>query len=132
MKFKNSPYIQELLDAILLPAALAIMNISFHSILNLIFWKLREITLFIFLQGILPLKGPIADKPLPWSKEIFPEIITKKLAKEYQQFVSEKEKEDWKFNNCWFDKKRKFWFGPNNNPVLAETLTFPFLTTVHP
>ena len=45
--------------------------------------------------------------------------------------ASEKEKQDWKFNNCWFDKKRKFLFGRNNEPVLLEALKFPLLTTVH-
>lgn len=38
--------------------------------------------------------------------------------------------QDWKYNNCWFDKKRKLWFGPQNL-VLPETLKFPFLTIVH-
>ena len=28
-------------------------------------------------------------------------------------------------------KKRELWFGPNNNPVLPETLKFPLLTTGH-
>ena len=42
-----------------------------------------------------------------------------------------KRKQDWKFNNCWFDKKRRLWFGPNNYPVPPETLKFPLLTTVH-
>ena len=46
----------------------------------------------------------------------------KKLAREAQQQASEKEKQDWRLNNCWFDKKRKLLFGPNNIPLLPETL----------
>lgn len=46
-----------------------------------------------------------------------------KLAKEAQQLISEKEKKNhWKFNSCWFNEKRKFWFGPNDDPVISETL----------
>lgn len=54
-----------------------------------------------------------------------------KLAREVQQLTSERGKQEWKFNNCWVDKKRKPWSRPNNSPVLPETLKFPFLTTVH-
>lgn len=47
-----------------------------------------------------------------------------KLAKEAQQLISEKEKKKnhWKFSSCWFNEKRKFWFGPNDDPVISETL----------
>lgn len=38
---------------------------------------------------------------------------------------------NWKFNNCWFYKKRRLCFRPNNNIVLQETLKFSLLTTVH-
>lgn len=54
-----------------------------------------------------------------------------KLAREAQQLASEKEKQDWKSNNCWFDKKTKLWFRSNNKPVLLQTLKFPVLTTIH-
>ena len=50
-KIKNDPYVQEL------PA-----TSRFCSILNLTLWKLREITLMIFPQGMLPLKGSTAVK----------------------------------------------------------------------
>ena len=81
---------------------------------------------------MLPLKGPTAVKPLSWSKEISsPKDNLEKLAVEAQHLASKKEKQDWKFNNCWFDQKRKLWFVPNNNPVLLEALKFPLLTTVH-
>lgn len=57
-----------------------------------------------------------------------------KLAKEAQQLISEKEKKKkkhWKFSNCCFDEKRKFWFEPSDDPVISETLKFPFFTTAH-
>ena len=44
-----------------------------------------------------------------------------KLARDAQKLASKKEKQNWKFNNCWFDKKRKLWFRPNNNQVLPDT-----------
>ena len=85
----------------------------------------------MFLQGILPLTEPEAAKPLLWSKEIFLQNDNlEKLAIEAQNLASEKEKQDWKFNYCWFDKKRRLWFEPNNNAVLPETLKCSLLTTV--
>ena len=39
--------------------------------------------------------------------DIFPNDNFKKLAREAQQLTLEKEKQDWKFNNFWLDKKRK-------------------------
>ena len=63
-------------------------------------------------------------------REISPNNNLEKLPREVQQLASEKEKQDWKFNNCWFDRKRKLWLGPNN-PVLMEALKFPLPTTVH-
>ena len=47
--------------------------------LNLTFWKLREITLLIFLQGILPLKELTAAKPLSCSGGVFTKVITIKI-----------------------------------------------------
>ena len=64
-------------------------------------------------------------------RDISPNDNLEKLAREAQQLASEKEKQDWKLNNCWLDKKRKLWFGPNNNQVLPEALKFPVLTIVH-
>ena len=57
---------------------------SFVGILYLTLWKLlREITLLIFQQRLL--KGPIAAKPLSWSKGIFPpKENLEKLAREAQ------------------------------------------------
>ena len=71
-KVKNGPYAEELLNAILLHATLAIIKIL--GILNLTLWKLGEITLLIILQGMLPLKGPTAAKPLFLSKGIIPQM----------------------------------------------------------
>ena len=96
--------------------------------LNLTFWKLREITLLIFLQGMLSLKGPTTAKPLSLSTGIFPQmILSKNLAIEDPTVDSVKEKtrlEIWQF----FGKKRKVWF-ISNNSVLSETLKNPLLIT---
>ena len=64
-------------------------------------------------------------------RNISPNDNIEKLSRETQQLALEKENQDWKFNNCWFYKKRKLWFGPNNNSVLPETPKFPLLTTVY-
>lgn len=53
---KNEPYVQQLLDAILLPDALTII-IRFQDIKNLTPWKLRESTLLTFLLRMVPLKA---------------------------------------------------------------------------
>ena len=83
------------------------------------------------MQGMKPLKEPTIAKPLSWSKGIFPQMITlKNCLQKIKKLVSEKEKQDWKFNNCWFNKKRKLWFGPNNNSMPLETLKFQLLTIV--
>ena len=61
IKFKNGSYVQKLLDAICLPAALAIIKIPGHCKLSL--WKLRGLTLLIFPQGILSFKELSVAKP---------------------------------------------------------------------
>ena len=43
------------------------------GMLNVTVWKLGEIILLIFLQGVLPLKGTRAAKSLSWFKGIFPQ-----------------------------------------------------------
>lgn len=64
-------------------------------------------------------------------RHIFPIDTFEKLAREAKQLALEKEKQVWKSNNCWFDKKWKPLFRPNNNPIVQETLKFPLLTAVH-
>lgn len=61
---------------------------------------------------------------------ISPNDNLEKLDREIWKLGSGKGKQNRKVNNCWFNKKRKLWFGSNNNPVLPETLKFPVLTTV--
>ena len=95
-------------------------------------WKLREITLLIFPQGMLPLKGPTAAKLLSLSIGILPQMITSKNWLEKASNWPQKRKN--KIGNSTIVgciKKKKLWFGLNNNPVLSETLKFPLLTTVH-
>ena len=116
------------MDAILLPIPLTIIKIL--GILNLTHWKLSEITLLTFPQRIMPLKrstGPQTSVMV--QRDISPNDILEKLAKEAQELASEKEKQVWKFNNCWFNVKRKLRFGPTNSPVLLKTVKFPLLTT---
>ena len=47
----------------------------FCGILKLTFYKLKEIILLIFLQGIMSLKEPTTTRPLLQSKGIFPQMI---------------------------------------------------------
>ena len=65
-------------------------------------------------------------------KDVPPNDNLDKLTRDTQQLATEKEKQYWKSNYCWFDKKKELWFGPNDDPVLPETLKFPLLTTVDP
>ena len=74
MKVLNGPYIQELLEAVLLPASLPIIKILGHSKFDTL--ETREITLLAFLQKLLPSKEPTAAKPLSWSNGIVPLMIT--------------------------------------------------------
>ena len=60
IKVLNGPYIQQLLEATLLPPFLPVIKILGHSKLDS--GKLWKIILLVFQQGILPLKGPTAAK----------------------------------------------------------------------
>ena len=73
-KIKNGPYVQELLDAILLLAALAIIKIPGHLKLDSLEAKgghFGDIS-----TRNVALKGTKIAKPLSWSKGIFPQMIT--------------------------------------------------------
>lgn len=72
--------------------------------------------------------------PLSRSKGISPhppDDNLETLTRNAQLLAPEKEKQCWKLNNCWLDKKTDSWFGPSNNLVLPEILKFPLLTTAH-
>lgn len=69
-------------------------------------------------------------KPLSWFKGMFSKMIIWKNWLRYPKIVPEREKSNWKFNNCWLNK-RVLWFGPNNNQALPEILKFPVLTIIH-
>lgn len=60
-------------------------------------------------------------------RDVFPNVNLKKLTSNAQQLALEKEKQYWKSNNCWFDKKSELWFGPNNNLALPEILKSPLV-----
>ena len=68
------------------------------------------------------LEGPEAAKPLSWSKGILPQMITLKHWLEEPNNWPQKRKNNIGNSDCWFDKRRKLWSGPNNNLVLPETL----------
>ena len=53
-----------------------LLLLRFQDILNVSFWKLKEIILLTFPERMLPLKKPTTTKPLAWSKEIFPQMVT--------------------------------------------------------
>ena len=129
-EIKNGPYVQGLLDAILLPAGRAIIKILGHSQLDCLEAKGNHLadtsTRNAALNGTNSHQiSVMAQRDISLNDHL------EKLAREAQQLASEREKQGWKFNNCWFDKKRKLYFRPNNNPVLLETLKFSPLTTVH-
>ena len=63
-KIKNGPCVQELLGAILLPAALAIIKNLGHSKFDSLVAKDSGINLLTFPQGMHPLKEPTAAKTL--------------------------------------------------------------------
>ena len=64
-------------------------------------------------------------------RDVPPNDNLEKLTRDAQDLAPEKEKQYWKPNNWWFDKKRELCLGPNTNPVLPETLKFLLLATVH-
>ena len=53
-----------------------LLLLRFQDILNFTFCKLKEITVLTFPERMLPLKKSITTKPLAWSKEIFPQMVT--------------------------------------------------------
>lgn len=107
------------------------MLLRFQDILNLTPWKLKKITLLTFPLRVQPFKPSAAVKPLSWHQDIFSQLITLKNWPE-------------KPNDCLWKKKNKYGnstiaglirnkspgFRPNNDPIVQETLKFPFLTAV--
>ena len=96
MKILNELYVQELLDAILILATLAIIKISGHSKLGSLEVKGNHLT-DISVRNIV-LKGTNSSQTsVMVQSDIFPNDNFKKLAREAQQLTLEKEKHDWKF-----------------------------------
>ena len=90
-KILNGPYMDELLDVGLFYLPLLLL-LRFWGILNFTLWKLEEIILPTFQQGMFPMKRPIEAKPLSWYKRMFsPNDNLEKLPREAQQLTSEKE-----------------------------------------
>ena len=129
-KIKNGPYVQELLDAILLPAILAIIKIPGHSKLDSLEAKWNHLADISAKNAALK-RTNNSQAFVMIKRDISQNDSLEKVTREAQQLTSEKKKQEWKYNNSWFNKKRKLWCGPSNNPVLAETLKSLPLTSVH-
>lgn len=100
--------------------------LRFWNMLNLTIWKLREGTLLIFFLEILPLKKLTATKPYLWSTGILIQMIIKNWVEKPNNWPQKRKNKIG--NSISADKKRKFWFGPNNILVLMKTIKFLFLS----
>ena len=60
------------------------------------------------------LKRPTAIKPLSWFKGILHQMIGNSTIAGLMK-----------------KKKKTFWFGPSDDPVISEALKLPFFTTAH-
>lgn len=93
------------MDAILLLSALAIIKLLGHS-------KLQSLEAKCYLANTSTVNADLMETnrsqiSVMVQRSISPNDDLEKLAIEAQQLASEKEKLDWKFNNHWFDKRRK-------------------------
>lgn len=70
---KNGSYVKNLLDAILIPAALAIKILG-YSKLDSLEAKGNTSLIYFHQEHCSLLKGPTA-KPLSWSKGMFPQML---------------------------------------------------------
>lgn len=83
--------------------------------------------MLIFLQGMLLLKGSTVAKPVMVQRAISLNNNLETLAKEAQRLASEKENQDWEFNNYWYDRESS---GLDQITTQSyQRLKFPLLTT---
>ena len=109
------------MDAILfLPAILVIIKIPGHS-KNLTLEVKENHLADISIRNAAPKTTSSCQTSVMIQRDISPNDNLEKMARKSEKLASEKEKQDCKFNNCWFDKEKNLWFGSNNNPVLLET-----------
>ena len=89
----NGPYIQKLLDAILLPAALPVIKSLWHSELDSLETKGNHLADISSRND--GLKGTNnSQTSVMVQRDFFPSNNLEKLAREAQQLASEKEKQD--------------------------------------
>ena len=118
------------MNTVLLPAALAIIKVLGHSKLDSLEARVNHFADNSARNAAFKRTTSIQTSVMI-QRDISPNDNLEKLAREAQKLASEKKKQNWKFNNCCFDKKRKLRFGPNNNPVLPDTVKFLLFTTIH-
>lgn len=120
VKIKNGPYVQNLLDAILLPAALAVIKAPGHSKSGFLEAKGNHLTRnpaknATLLRSINQ-TSVIVQKATPPGEDL------RELAREVQRLASEREKQNWKIKRCWYCEVKGLWFGPSNKLVLPKTI----------
>ena len=103
IKFKMASF-QELLYAILLPVALAIIKVPGHSKRDSLEAKENHLVDTSTRNAALKEINSSQNSVMVQS-DISPDHNLEKLVKKAQLLASEKENQDWKFNNCWFDKR---------------------------
>lgn len=119
---KNGPNIQDLLDAIL-TTALATIRFKGHSKFDSIRTKGNHLANISARNATF--KGINSSKTCHSQRAISLNNNLKTLAKEAQRLASEKENQDWEFNNYWYD--RKLWLDQITQSY--QRLKFPLLTT---
>lgn len=120
VKIKNGPYVQNLLDAVLLPAALAVIKVPGHSKSGFLEAKGNHLTRnpaknATLLRSINQ-TSVIVQKATPPGKDL------RELAREVQQLASEREKQNWKIKGCWYCEVKGLWFGHSNKLVLPKKI----------
>ena len=94
--------------AIFLPVSLAIIKIPGHSELDSLEARRNQLA-DISARPAAVQRTNSSQTSVMVQRDIFPNDNLEKLAREAPQLASEKERQDWKFNSRWFDKKRKLW-----------------------
>lgn len=103
-KIKNGCYVHNLLDAILLPVALAVIKVPGHSRLNSLGAKVNHLADIATKNTAL--KETNSQTLVMVQRDIPPSYYLGKLIRDTQQLAPEKEKQYWKSSNCCFNKKR--------------------------
>lgn len=100
-KIKNGLYVQQLLDAIILPAALIIIKVTGHSKLDPLVAKGNHLTDSSTKNTAL--KGTNNQTSVMVQRDVPPNDDLEKLTRDVQQLAPEKEKQYWKFSSSWFN-----------------------------